>query len=164
MRTAASACLLAVVLATSAAAREAVLLEPLTSQVYEAAGTAEQLAHRGETCMAQTLKPGLVNAPLIVSADYAGGTVVARNSFDYVDRGFIRTDEEGRSRVTFEAKDGRFRISHTAIEQFAPGLGGWVAAKVWADAPLKSDLRARLVEISDMLAGCVRAAAGRSEW
>lgn len=143
---------------TSALAAKAVPLGDVVSPVYETEGDAQAIARRGETCMAQVLKPGLVNAPTIISADLAGGVVIGRNAFEYVDKWMISTIERARSRTRFEAKDGRFRIVQTDVEIFFADRE-WRQAKAWENKIESDPGRLKLLEISDHIAACVKAPA-----
>lgn len=114
------------------------------------------LTRRALICIPQNTQPGFVDVPAIVSSDVAGGLVVANNAFDYEDKGFLRTLERGRSTLTFEAKEGRFRISHSNVEGFMGAMG-------WRPYTSKF-LSARLERINEAVAACVSAATEASSW
>lgn len=150
-------------LASPAAADVGVTIDPVISPTYEAAGTQREIGRRGATCLARTVKPGVTTAPTIISTDVESGSTVANNVFEYVDKFLIPTVEQGRSTVTFEAKDGRFRLVHTSIENFVTGQG-WTPYKAWSKKVDKSPVRARLLEISDAVAACVKASGRDPNW
>jgi hypothetical protein len=151
----------ATVLGVAGAARGEVL-ERVESPVYEAAGTPQELARKAVVCIGQVVKPGFTTAPTIVAQDIEGGRVVANNAFSYVVSIGKRTRQlRGRSTLTFEGKNGRFRIVHTDVQGF---IG--MAPKSWEpiETPpvgmgntAESDLQA----ISARVAACVQATPGR---
>src|SRR4051812_27566364 len=87
--------------ASPAAAHE--YLTDVTSQVYQAPGAPKEIAARAQTCIAQNLRSGTVNAPQIVSSDLDNGIIVAQNALRF---GSL-PEWQIRSRFTFEARDGR---------------------------------------------------------
>lgn len=88
-------------------------LTEVVSPVYEAAATPAELSRRAEACFSQYVGQ-TAGGPVILSSDPATGVVVASNVLEYRDG---LAPWRIRSRVTFEARDGRFRIKHTAIER-----------------------------------------------
>ena len=107
------------VVASPAAAAE--YLTDVTSQVYQTPGTPKEIATRAQICIAQHLRSGTVSAPQVVTSDLDNGTIVAQNALK-----FSHLNEwQIRSRFTFEAREGRFRISQTGIEMFNDMAGGW---------------------------------------
>lgn len=149
--------LMAISLVANSAAqkRAAIPIEPLTSQVYEATGDRAAIARRGTKCMAQMLKPGVRTAPTILTSDPESGVVVANNSLQYAEKLLIPLVYDARSKVSLEARDGRFRLTHTEIEVLTPH-GGWAPAKVWSDKLETDALRTSLVKISADLADCIK--------
>lgn len=126
-----------------------IVFDPVTTT-----GDAKTLAKRGETCMAQTLKSGRADIPVIISSDPEGGRVVARSMFSFQPRYLAR------STVVFEAKDGRFRISYTQNEMLDTVIGKWVAA---FRRPDKGDDFTRIAtDISNTVSACVTEA--KSDW
>lgn len=111
--------LLALVIAASAGANE--YLTDVTSEVYQTAGSAHDVAVRGQRCIAEHLISG--DGPVILNSDLDNGTIVARNSTEYgaLPRWRIR------STFTFEAKQGRFRITQTNLQRFIDGAIGGAA-------------------------------------
>jgi hypothetical protein len=102
-------------------------------------------------CIPRSIQPSLLDSPAIVNSDVAAGVVVGNNVFRFDDRWgpMVIANQEGRSTLTFEAKPGRFRITHANIEQFTPF--GWRAPK---DA---SVMKNKLLGISDEIAACIQA-------
>lgn len=135
-------------------------LTEVVSPVYEAAGTPPALARRAEACLSQQLGQ-TSGGPVILSSDPEAGVVVASNALEYRD-GMVPW--RLRSRVTFEGRDGRFRITHTTIERLndqAPGaqyLGAtpWGPIGKWWGSGWQKAQQA-LVAVSDQVAACVTA-------
>lgn len=126
------------------------------SPVYEAPGTPSDLARRGEICMARLLAGGRAGGQVIVSSDPAGGAVVATNAMEYRD-GLLTW--QMRSRVTFQARDSRYRIEHTSIERFNEQAGGWTpVGKWWGSGWVKAE--DALKAVSTSIASCVTGPAG----
>jgi hypothetical protein len=115
-------------LGSSSPAFAAEYLTTLTSDVYQTNGSPKEIATRATTCISQHLSAGTADAQLIISSDLDGGVIVARNALEYgsLPRWKIR------SRFTFEARDGRFRIEQTNLERFNDMAGGWGPIGKWA--------------------------------
>lgn len=132
-------------------------LTSVTSEVYQTTGTVREIATRASTCISQHLAPGTVDAQLIISSDLDGGTIVARNATEQ--RGLFGSPL--RSRFTFEAREGRFRIEQTALERFNQGrwgpIGKWAGSQ-WQGA--ESAFRAS----ADAVAQCVMNASHHEVW
>ena len=122
------------------------------SPVFETSGDHQAITRRALTCVAQIVSPGTVDAPAVRSSDVEAGIIVATNSFRYV-YGALRPT--GRTTLTFEARDGRFRIVHSNIEQSQDGGQGWLPIGTWrfsgGDAA-----RAAIEAINMRLAQCVQ--------
>jgi hypothetical protein len=132
-------------------------LTSVTSEVYQAAGTPEEIATRASTCISQHLAPGTTDSELIISSDLDGGVIVARNALKYTD-GLMPW--EVRSLFTLEAREGRFRIEQTKLERFNDhwaGIGKW-AGSGWrkAEAAFKGS--------ADTVAQCVINGSKRADW
>ena len=118
---------------------------PGPSEVYEAPGLGrEAITRRALVCIPKFATSGLTTAPTIISSDPEAGFVQAHNVFKAV--GFAVPTS--RSTITFEAKDGRFRISHG-------DLAVMIGAR-WADAnhPSKgtiSHLRGQSFQIANCI-------------
>ena len=149
--------LFALGLAAPAAAAE--YLTEVTSQVYQVPGTPKEIATRANTCIAQNLRPGTVNAQQIVSSDLDNGIIVAQNALRF---GSL-PEWQIRSRFTFEAREGRFRISQTGLEMFNDMAGGWGPIGKWWGSPWKK-AEATFAESADAVARCVMAAPKRDDW
>ena len=134
-------------------------LTEVTSQVYQAQGTPKEIATRASICIAQTLRPGAVNAPQIVSSDLENGIIVAQNALRF---GSL-PEWQIRSRFTFEAREGRFRISQTGIEMFNDMGGGWGPIGKWWGSPWKK-AEAAFAGSADAVARCVIAGPKRDDW
>jgi hypothetical protein len=123
-------------------------LTSVTSEVYQTTGTQREIATRASTCISQHLAPGTVDAQLIISSDLDGGTVVARNAVNQ--GGLMRW--RLRSRFTFEARDGRFRIEQTALERF--NQGRWGPIGKWAGSQWRT-AEAAFMSSAEAVARCV---------
>jgi len=145
------------VFASPAAAHES--LSEVTSQVYQTPGTPKEIATRAQTCIAQNLRSGTVSAPQIVSSDLDNGVIVAQNALRF---GSL-PEWQIRSRFTFEARDGRFRISQTGIEMFNDMGGGWGPIGKWFGSPWKK-AEATFTASADAVAQCVIAGPKKDIW
>lgn len=103
-------------------------LTTVESEVIATNGTASEIAARGEGCMAQQLGSGREGGELIISRDLASGVIVSRSAVTYPD-GML--EWQMRSRLTLEARDGRFRLTHRSIERFNEQAGGWSPVGKW---------------------------------
>jgi hypothetical protein len=147
------------ILALPSAASAAEYLEQVRSEVYPAAGDQAAIAARGKTCMARILAPGVQGGQLIVSDD--GRDVVASNVLRY-SSGMLTW--EMRSRVVFEARDGRFRVTHEGIERFNDtGAQGWYPVGKWFGSGWK-DAEAALQRVSASLANCVAGGGAKDDF
>ena len=144
-------------LASPAVAHE--YLTDLTSQVYQTPGTPKEIATRAQTCIAQNLRSGTVNAPQIVTSDLDNGVIVAQNALRF---GSL-PEWQVRSRLTFEARDGRFRISQTGIEMFNDMAGGWGPIGKWFGSPWKK-AEAAFTASAEAVAQCVVAGPKKDVW
>ena len=139
--------------AVGGAARAAEYLSEVKSEVYQTSGDQAAIARRAKGCFARKLAPGMQGGQLIVSDD--GATIVANNVFDLAWGLGVRSPV--RSKVTFEARDGRFRISHEAIEMFNDtGPIGWRPVGKWTGSPWKK-VEGALQTVSSDVATCVQA-------
>lgn len=144
-------------IAGSAAAAEP--LDSVTSAVFQTSGSSREIAKRANGCIATHLAAPKKDAPLIVSSDLEDGTIVARNAVDY---GGGLSGGKARSRFTFEARDGRFRIEQTELER-ANQLGGWSRIGKGAGSDWKK-AEAALSASADVVALCVVQKPTRSDW
>lgn len=139
-------------------------LSSITSEVFQTSGTSKEIAARANTCISQHLTTGTADDPLIVSSDLDGGIIVARNSLEYgsLPRWKIR------SRFTFEAREGRFRIEQSNLERFNmnmfTGVESWGAIGKWSGSRWK-EVTARFEQSATAVAQCVISAPGkRDDW
>jgi hypothetical protein len=140
-----------------APAAAAEYLTSVTSEVYQTTGTAREIATRASTCISQHLSPGTTDAQLMVSGDLDGGVIVARNALSYSD-GLLQW--RVRSTLTFEAREGRFRIEQTNLERFNDAwgpIGKWTGSG-WKKAEAAFTASARAV------AQCVMTPPRRDDW
>lgn len=144
-------------LASPAAAAE--YLTSVESQVYQTPGTPKEIATRASTCIAQNLRSGTVNAPQIVSSDLDNGVIVAQNALRF---GSL-PEWQIRSRFTFEAREGRFRISQTGLEMFNDMAGGWNGIGKWWGSPWKK-AQATFEASATAVAACVMSGPKRDDW
>jgi hypothetical protein len=87
---------------------------------------------------------------LIVSD--ADGVIVARSASTYRD-GFLNW--QIRSRLTFEAREGRYRISQTSLERFNDQSGGWSPIGKWRGSGWQK-AEAAFALTSDAISACVQ--------
>lgn len=147
-----------VVTATSAAAHE--YLTSVISQVYQAQGTQKEIAQRASICIAQNLAPGTIDAQLVISQDLDNGIIVARNATTHGSFPVFKI----RSRLTLEARDGRFRIDQTGLERFNEMNGnGWGPIGKWWGSQWKSAETAFDLSAASV-AQCVMSAPKRDDW
>jgi hypothetical protein len=146
--------------AVSSPVAAAEYLTEVTSQVYQAAGTPKEIATRAQTCIAQNLRSGTVNAPQIVSSDLDNGIIVAQSALETGSFPVWKL----RSRFTFEAREGRFRITQTGLEWFNDtGSGAWLGIGKWWGSPWKK-AEAAYAASADAVAQCVIAGPKKEVW
>ena len=150
MRHTLCAAMFAVVAVEAASAAE--YLTEITSEVYQAAGTPAELTAKANICMSRILVSGTEGGQVIVSSDPANGVVIANNVMSYQD-GLLTW--EARSKVTFEARDNRFRIQHTALERFNDQAGGWSPIGKWSMSGWETAQEA-FEAVTAKIAGCVQ--------
>lgn len=146
-----------VALSLSAPAQAKQYLTTVTSEVFQTTGTPREIAARASTCISQRLAAGTVEAPVIISTDLDNGVVVARNALKYSE---LVTEWKIRSVFTFEAREGRFRIVQTNLEQFNNqwgGIGKWFGSG-WKKAD--SAFTAAATSVAD----CVMHPASKEKW
>ena len=144
--------------ATSAHATE--YLTEVTSEVYQTNGTVREIANRGQTCMSQHLASGMTGGQLIINADLDGGVIVANSAIEYgsLPRWKIR------SRFTFEAREGRFRIKQTNLERFNDQFNvGWNAIGKWSGSQWRGAEKA-FVASAASVASCVQNETQSDDW
>jgi hypothetical protein len=144
--------------ATSAQATE--YLTEVTSEVYPTEGAVREIAARAQTCISQHLAPGVAGGQLIINADLNAGIIVANSAIEYgsLPRWKIR------SRFTFEARDGRFRIQQTNLERFNDQFNvGWNPIGKWTGSQWKG-AEAAFVASATAVAQCVQTGPKRDDW
>lgn len=138
-------------LAAAAPAAAADYLTEIPGQVFTTPGDAAAIAARARTCAAQQLAAGAAGGQVIVADD--GRTLVANNALSY-DAGLVRWPL--RSRVTIEARDGRFRVAHAQIQRFNDQGGGWDLVGRWPGSGAGA-AAAALQHVTADLAACIAA-------
>lgn len=152
--------LVPIALSLSAPSQAAEYLTSVTSEVYQTNGTPKEIATRAMTCMSQHLSPGTVDAQLVISSDLDGGIIVARSALEYGSLPRWKV----RSRFTFEARDGRFRIEQTNLERFSDQFNvGWGPIGKWTGSQWKK-AEAAYVASASLVAQCVISGPSRSDW
>lgn len=143
-------------------------LTSVVSEPFQTTGTATEIAVRAETCAARLLYAGVEGGELIVSSSPATGVVVARNSLEYRDN---LVPWRIRSRMTVEARDGRFRISHGEIERYTDPAHGtqlfggspWGPIGKWRFSGWQK-AEAALIGKTGELAACIHQPASVDAW
>lgn len=136
--------LIALLATISITANAADLLDKVESPVYQTAGTPAQITTKAKACMAEILKnDNIGNSTTQSLFSYADDSkLVATSRFEYT---YLLLRQSLQSKIIFEAKEGRFRITHTDIgykQVETNGLLAWGAsvtsvtghqpiAKVW---------------------------------
>jgi hypothetical protein len=149
----------ALFLTPEAAAAKRAPMPPL-STVFEAPGLSTQvLMQRASTCIPQNMKPGYVTAPVIQSTDLEQGKIVAIGVVEIgqvkVHLAYIEPAMQLRSTLTFEAKDGRFRITHADAQGFIPKVG-WTSAQTKPGEPGPPKVVEALQKLTQAIADCLR--------
>lgn len=145
-------------MATSAQAAE--YLTEVTSEVYQTSGTAREIANRAQTCISQHIASGVTGGQVIINADLEGGMIVANSAIEYGSLPRWKV----RSRFTFEARDGRFRIQQTNLERFNDQFNvGWNPIGKWAGSQWRKAEEA-FVASATIVAKCVQAEKNRDDW
>jgi hypothetical protein len=150
----------AIAIAATTSAQAAEYLTEVTSEVYQAQGTTSEIAARARTCMSQHLASGVTGGELIISADLDAGIIVANSAIEYgsLPRWKIR------SRFTFEARDGRFRVQQTNLERFNDQFNvGWNPIGKWTGSQWRKAEEA-FVASAATVAQCVQTGARRDDW
>ena len=155
-------------------------LEKVESDVFEASGSKPELAKRGKFCISSTVRNeevrisdstagtgplgsvgeghsgGVTGGDVFVDIDIEAGIITANNRVDYESKLLAHNV---KSTMTFLAKDGRFKIQHTNIEQVQKNTGymhntGYMRVGKWWGSGWK-DVEKALVDISSKVAECV---------
>lgn len=158
------------------------VLDNVESPVYEADGTRQQIAQRAEACASRVLRfdavtgkdatasvmsPGIGSAStatqqvdggkIVEHADLEAGLVVANQRT--ATGGVLSGGDVLQSTLTVEARDGRFRITHTNISRMAKSTGymenpGFTPVYIQAFSGAEK-VRKQLLGVSDKLAECI---------
>lgn len=185
-----NAAILAMLLPALAVSAE--YLEQVESEVFQAKGTAQKIASRAKSCIAQHVQnnevrisdsatsagpfpssaltstatsDGISGGDAIVHADLEQGVITANNRVDYKSKMLAHNV---KSTLTFMAKDERFRIRHSNIEYLQKSTGsvrntGYSRVGKWFGSGWK-DAEAALVAITAKVAQCVRADPAAEDW
>lgn len=128
-------------MASAEPTEDARYLTTLKAPSWKPVGEHQAITRRALTCIAQLLTPGVVDAPSVRSSDIEAGTIVATNSFHYT-YGLLQVGS-GHTTLTFEARDGPFRVTHTNISNcWTPIRDGGRSAL--GDSPVETLRRPRL--------------------
>ncbi len=142
------------------------ILDKVESPIFQKPGTPEQLIARAKVCIAETVKSdaggntATANPITIATED----KIIANSRFEYTHR-LLR--HSAKSKIILEAREGRFKITHTEIgyKQVATtGVLAWGAsrndseghiqlAKVWGTG--WEELERQLQDLSKKIADCV---------
>jgi hypothetical protein len=157
-------------LAAASPAAAAEYLQRVDSPVITATGSQAELAKRARLCLAQKANAGGSSAAA-VTFDPDAGVVVSPAVFGYSSLGIPWAV---RSTLTIETKDGRFRMSHTNLQQRQgrPAIqdvldtangrgpraeGEWMGVGMWWGAS-HAKVEAAAAELSKAVANCISAA------
>lgn len=159
-------------------------LEMVESDVYETHGSQSEILTRGRACIAQLVRfdaIGITGAadgsltaaisadpfsPDRVSQQVPGGAVIVTTTPDSVvannrvDFKAYLSRQSAQSTLTLLAKDGRFKLRHTAIRSLSLDSGMLANAgytTIAENAPFAKRVRAALESISAKVAECVKA-------
>lgn len=167
-------------------------LEEVESEVFETKGTAQEIANRARTCIAQRVRndevritdnasssgpfptstlaspghsDGIEGGDVLVHADLEGGIVTANNRVDYKSKLLAHNV---KSTLTFMAKEGRFKIRHSNIEYVQKSTGsmrnsGYSRVGKWFGSGWK-DAEAALTAVTSKVAACVQSGPVAEDW
>jgi hypothetical protein len=146
--------LLAALPALSIAGPEAA--PPVQSEVFTTSGTQTEIAKRGEVCIARLVRNesmgGQATGSTIASSVPDAGLVVANSRITVKS---LLMNQVVQSVLTFESKDGRFRITHTDMKFADPGPFSHFTP-VYARTPLAKSVATALQKFSGDIAACVQ--------
>lgn len=172
-----------------AMAKEPNYLDSIESAVIEASGTAQEITKRAMVCIPRIVRNdeiaikdsatsligplnmaeksrGVGGGSVIVTSDIESGTIVANSRVDFP--GTMGIGRNARSVITFQAKDGRFRITHSAIETLqkdtgiSTNVGYTKQGKGWGSGWEKA--QAALEGVTAKIAECVSNPAASTDW
>lgn len=148
----------AVLAAGAAQARQREYLTDISGSPVTTEGGAAEIAAKGRRCIAETLGSGRAGGELIVSD--SDNVIVARSVSTYSDR-LVRW--QIRSRLTFEARDGRFRIQQSGLERFNEMSGGWSPIGKWRGSGWERAQQA-FEATADAIRSCVNSTTQNDDW
>lgn len=130
----------------------------LASEVYEVSANAPDLTRFATACINQHATSGFLDIPTIRSTDPAAGLVVATSHFS--GEGLVGRDV--RTNLTFEARENRFRITHSNFQLFSEWALEWVPLTRSGSRWVRTQARANQQSID--IANCVVAASQGDDW
>ena len=89
-------------------------LDKVESEVFKKDGAPQQITSKAKSCIAEIIKPGEKgnaqsnNLFILVEEN----KIIANSQFEYV---YMLIRRSAKSKLIFEARDGRFKITHTEI-------------------------------------------------
>lgn len=133
-------------------------LGDISSDVFTADGRQADIAKRGEACIARLVRNDSLrddaSGPVLTSVLPQFGLVVAHSRLIKHTFGL---DFIIQSVLTFESKDGRFRMTYSDIKSGADtGNGRVVLDKINKKAPLAKDAAQMIADLTNRIAQCVR--------
>lgn len=179
---------LLLVVSATAIAGEQEYLEEVDSEVYELPGTVAEITQKAELCIARVIQfdeariaessssvyisetpgkriDGISGGAVFVSKDIEGGTIVANSRTEY--GGFLGA-QTVQSTLTFRAKEGRFKITHTNIKAASKNSGyaannGFIPVGKWPGSPWKKVTKS-LSSVTEDLSSCIVAVEVEDDW
>jgi hypothetical protein len=160
--------------------------DPPPSAVYDAPGIeAAQLVRRALVCIPQTFTPEASDdlPTEVVNSEPESGVAVANVGFRFSAGFWGGGAQRARSTLTFEARPGRFKVTHSAVRwtglagptvhSFATVLSGPLVAGPeptpnWTPLELNAvgsgKARETLAKLDDDLATCIRSSRAADAW
>ena len=132
-------------------------LEEAETEVYQTTGTVKEITQKAKTCIAQTISAG--GADLFLDVNIDSGTITANCSTSYTS---MLVGHTVKSKMTFLAKENRFRMRHMNIEE-AIENGEFTRVGKWAGSGWKT-IQKSLFDVSGKIAKCVQADSKKEEW
>ncbi len=160
-------------------------LEKIESQTYKTPGSTQQITLKGKNCITQIVSNEGVKVSsgnimfrnardtsshiqggnVIINTDLNSGLVVANNRVDFTS---TLLSHSAKSKITFLAKPGRFRIRHSGIKQVQRRTGNMPTSgyrKVHTSfGGGHKKVKATLEAVSLKIAKCVKAAEKNNNW
>ena len=160
-------------------------LEEIESQVYRTPGSKQQITLKGKNCITQIVSNDSVKVStgnsifqnasdtssqiqggsVIINTDLNNGLVIANNRVDFTS---TLLSHSAKSKITFLAKPGRFRIRHTGIKQVQRRSGNMPAGgyrKVHTSfGGGHKKVKSTLETVSLKIANCVKETGKSNNW